>query len=225
MVRHFGRNSRGITTLGGLAVVLSLAGCGVKQDAVNSDLAQLREELQQEITAGDERVAAQANDRIEQLGQQLASLDRELQSFRQDFNAKLTRMEARLALDVPVHFEFDKATIRGQDQPMLERFAQVMKEHHPNVLITVEGFADPAGPVAYNQWLGLQRAEAVRTFLVERGLPAERIRAVSYGEARNRQVVPGAGGPGERGLPNRRVAFVIEYADAAQTHLAVQGSQ
>lgn len=129
-------------------------------------------------------------------------------------------MEARLALDVPVHFEFDRYAIRDADTPMLDRFAEVMREHHPTVLITVEGFTDPAGPPAYNEWLGLKRAEAVRQYLIERGLDAQRLRAVSYGEAPNRQVVPGAAGPGARGLPNRRVTFVIQYADLQATQLA-----
>ena len=37
------------------------------------------------------------------------------------------------------------------------------------------------------------------------------VRAVSYGETRNRQITPGAQGPGEEGLENRRVALVIDY--------------
>ena len=96
---------------------------------------------------------------------------------------------------------------------MLERFAGVVKEHYPNATITVEGFADPAGSAAFNQRLGMRRAEAVAGYLSGQGaLDASFIRAVSYGEARNRQIVPGAQGPGEQGVENRRVALVIDYA-------------
>ncbi len=91
---------------------------------------------------------------------------------------------------------------------MLERLAAVMTEHYPDSLITVEGFTDSAGPVAYNLVLGKARADAVRTFLVERGsLRGDRVRTVSYGEAEDRQVNPGACGPGENGMTNRRVRW------------------
>src|SRR3546814_3265672 len=83
-------------------------------------------------------------------------------------------------------------TLREQDKPFLNEFASVIREHHPNVLVTVEGFADPAGSAAYNKRLGQRRAEAVREQLVQAGgLRADKVRAVSYGEDANRQVVAG----------------------------------
>jgi peptidoglycan-associated lipoprotein len=58
--------------------------------------------------------------------------------------------------------------------------------------------------------LGQQRANAVREYLIQPGgLNADNLRAVSYGEATNRQVVRGAWG--DEGLANRRVTLVIEY--------------
>ncbi len=82
-------------------------------------------------------------------------------------------------------------------------------------MLTVEGFADPAGSRAYNEQLGMRRAEAVRDYLSSNGtLTNASIRTVSYGEVRDRQVVPGAQGPGDAGLENRRVALVIDYASA-----------
>ncbi len=47
------------------------------------------------------------------------------------------------------------------------------------------------------------------------GLGGDGLKAVSYGEAKNRQVVPGAKGPGEEGVENRRVALVIDHAAVA----------
>jgi len=43
------------------------------------------------------------------------------------------------------------------------------------------------------------------------GLPATQVRAVSYGEAADRLVLPTARGPGEPGLENRRVVMVIDF--------------
>jgi len=62
--------------------------------------------------------------------------------------------------------------------------------------------------------LGQRRAEAVRDYLVQTGgLPAGQVRAVSYGEDRNRQARTGA--TGEAGRDNRRVSLVIDYAGAS----------
>jgi peptidoglycan-associated lipoprotein len=104
---------------------------------------------------------------------------------------------------------------------VLDRFATVVKEYYPGALVTVEGFTDPAGTAAYNRRLGQQRAEAVKEYLGSAGgFEATTLKAVSYGESRNRQVVPGAKGPGDTGLENRRVALVIDHAAIATDQLA-----
>ena len=83
--------------------------------------------------------------------------------------------------------------------------------------MTVEGFTDQAGSAEYNRLLGQRRAEAVRHYLVTTGgLQATNVRAVSYGEAVNRQVAPGATGPGAAGMENRRVALVVDYGGASR---------
>jgi peptidoglycan-associated lipoprotein len=122
---------------------------------------------------------------------------------------------------VPVHFEFASSALREADRPVLDRFAGVVKEYYPGALVTVEGFTDPAGSAAYNRRLGQRRAEAVREYLgTAGGFTAEQLKAVSYGEARNRQVVPGAKGPGQDGVENRRVALVIDHAAIATDQVA-----
>jgi peptidoglycan-associated lipoprotein len=125
------------------------------------------------------------------------------------YDARFSQLEGRLRIDMTAHFAFDDARIREQDRPALDDFAAVMRDYHPHVLITVEGFADPAGSPAYNKRLAQRRADNVREYLVGNGLAAQNVRAVSYGEDANRQVVPGAWG--DRGEPNRRVALVIDY--------------
>src|SRR5690606_3342853 len=98
--------------------------------------------------------------------------------------------------------------LREEDKAALEDFARVIRDHHPGSLITVEGFTDPAGSVGYNQRLGQARADAVREHLVANGLPADTVRAVSYGKASNRLVAPGNWG--DSGLPNRRASLVVD---------------
>jgi peptidoglycan-associated lipoprotein len=127
-----------------------------------------------------------------------------------------------LKFNVPVHFEYDSSELREGDRPVLDRFASVVTEYYPGALITVEGFADPSGSAAYNLQLGRRRAEAVQEYLATAGgFGADRLKAVSYGEVRNRQVVPGAKGPGEQGIENRRVALVIDHAAIATDEVAL----
>jgi peptidoglycan-associated lipoprotein len=127
-----------------------------------------------------------------------------------------------LKFNVPVHFEFSSSELREGDRPVLDRFASVVTEYYPGALVTVEGFTDPSGSAAYNMQLGRRRAEAVQEYLATSGgLGADNLKAVSYGEARNRQVVPGARGPGDEGVENRRVALVIDHAAVATDQVSL----
>lgn len=156
---------------------------------------------------------------VAQLRQTDASLQIQLDSLAQDLRARLsahdtriTAMQGRLRVETNAHFAFDEATLREQDKPTLDEFATVIREHHPNVLVTVEGFTDPAGSISYNKKLGQRRADAVRTHLIGAGgLDASKVRAVSYGKDAARLIVPGASGP--KGEANRRVVLVIDYVD------------
>lgn len=138
-----------------------------------------------------------------------ARLEAQLGELSQKYDAIVTKLAGRVRVETGAHFAFDEATLSDQDKPLLDDFAGVIRGSNPSALITVEGFADPAGSDAYNKALGLRRAEAVREYLISSGgLPADQVRAVSYGESQNRLVEPGA--TGSQGRPNRRVALVID---------------
>ena len=129
------------------------------------------------------------------------------------YHPTVQRMRTAIRFNVPVHFDFAQAPISGADRPLLDRFAEVVRHHYAGARVTVEGFADAAGSVKFNQALGKERAEAVRDYLVTTdSLSGDQLNTVSYGEAKNRLVAPNAKGPGEAGLQNRRVAFVIDFA-------------
>jgi peptidoglycan-associated lipoprotein len=146
-------------------------------------------------------------------------LETEVAGLRRAFGAAAVRLEgveASLRFVTPIHFAYDRAEIRPEDREFLDRFAAVMKQRYADATITVEGFPDPAGNEAYNLALGRRRAETVRTYLVDSGgLAPAQVRAVSYGEATDRLVLPNAHGPGEPGLENRRVAMVIDFVPRA----------
>ena len=128
----------------------------------------------------------------------------------EDYDTKLTSLQGRLRVEMTAHFGYDDASLRDQDKPVLDEFSDVIRKHHANVIVTVEGFTDPAGDPEYNQWLGMERAKAVREYLVDvGGLDADRVRAVSYGEATERLIKANAWGVD--GAANRRVALVVDY--------------
>ena len=136
------------------------------------------------------------------------ALRNELQAMKTEFGAKITAMENAIQFDMPVNFAYDDANIRSQDQPMLDRFAKVVDHYYTGSKVTIEGFADPAGSVAYNMMLSRQRADAVRNYLTSHGLNTVQLASIGYGKSR--LVTPGA----SRDMPgaelNRRVVFVVE---------------
>jgi len=147
----------------------------------------------------------------------LRATDQKLQSqldeLSQKHDAFVTQVAGRVRVETGAHFATGDATLSDQDKPLLDDFAKVMRGNHADAVVTVEGFADPAGSTAFNQRLGQRRAEAVRDYLTSSGgMSASQVRAVSYGESKNRQVRPGA--TGEAGGDNRRVSLVIDYAGA-----------
>ncbi len=201
--RHLQLAAAGL--IGAFGLALSVGCAGVKQEDMNSQLASLRDEM----SAGDQQLSG----RIDQLSTRVGNLESQMQSLRNDFNVSMERMQGMIRFNVPVHFDFDKADIRDLDRQVLDRFASVVKQFYGQATVTVEGFADPAGSEAYNRRLGQRRADAVKRYLTTTGgLRADQVKAVSYGEAANRQVVPGARGPGMTGIENRRVALVVDYA-------------
>jgi len=209
--------TRAVAVLGGVGVILGLAGCAakVKQEDYNSDMAKLREEMQASNKDLASKIEA-TNATVTDHSRRLDALEQELQAFRSEYNVSIEKVRGMLKFDVPVHFEFASSDLREEDRPVLDRFASVVKDYYPGALVTVEGFTDPAGSAAYNQALGQRRAESVREYLgTAGGLGSDGLKAVSYGESKNRQVVPGAKGPGEEGVENRRVALVIDHAAVA----------
>ncbi|MEW5916691.1 MAG: OmpA family protein [Gemmatimonadota bacterium] len=138
----------------------------------------------------------------------VASLRRDLTSLREEFGAKITAMENGMKFAFPVTFAFDDVTVRDEDRAGLDRFAQVVNKYYGGTLLTIEGFADPAGSQSYNMDLSKRRADAVAAYLSQAGLSSVTIKTIGYGE--NRQVNPNAERDDPGAQANRRVVFVIE---------------
>jgi peptidoglycan-associated lipoprotein len=188
-------NSHRKAALAAGLLTIALSGCSsyIQRDEFDTTIADLR--------AADQRMQSQ------------------LDALSQKYDALVTQMAGRMRVETGAHFATGDATLSEQDKPLLDDFAKVMS-FHTDAVVTVEGFADPAGPSDANRSLGQRRAEAVRDYLASSGVPASQLRAVSYGEDQNRQVRPGA--TGEGGQDNRRASLVIDYAGAGTATPAMQ---
>ena len=80
-----------------------------------------------------------------------------------------------------VWFDFDAIDIRPDAQPLLDGQAAWLKRY-PGVRVRIEGNTDELGTREYNLALGARRANAVRDYLVSRGVTSDRISTVSYGK-------------------------------------------
>jgi peptidoglycan-associated lipoprotein len=82
-----------------------------------------------------------------------------------------------------IYFDLDSYSVRPEAQPRLDAQAAWLSRY-PQVTIRIEGNADERGTREYNLALGARRAEAVRTYLIQRGVPAGRIDTISFGKER-----------------------------------------
>ncbi len=94
----------------------------------------------------------------------------------------------RLSSEVrDVYFDFDKSDIRPDAHQTLTSDADALKSilsDFPTYTVILEGHCDQRGSAEYNVALGDRRANAVKTFLGQLGIAAERLQAISYGKER-----------------------------------------
>jgi peptidoglycan-associated lipoprotein len=81
----------------------------------------------------------------------------------------------------PVFYPLDGFEVDGSGQQALNTNAGILKKY-PTWVITIEGHCDERGTAEYNLALGEKRALAAKTYLVSLGVPADRLRTVSYGK-------------------------------------------
>ena len=82
-----------------------------------------------------------------------------------------------------VHFDFDRYSLRPEATRALDEAVRTLQEN-PDLRIEIEGHTCNIGTAEYNLALGDRRASAVREYLTSRGITAERLHTVSYGEER-----------------------------------------
>lgn len=94
----------------------------------------------------------------------------------------MSEMLASMVSDV--YFDYDKSEVRDDARATLNRNAEALKAifaAHPNGIVTVEGHCDERGSAEYNLGLGDRRSTSVKEYLVNLGLPGDKIKVISYG--------------------------------------------
>lgn len=101
-------------------------------------------------------------------------------------------------------FGFDEYKVAKSSYPILDRIINIMK-HNSDVKIEIAAHTDNIGSFEYNMDLSRKRAQSIMDYMVSRGIPKDRLKAVGYGESR-----PIASNQTESGRQkNRRVEFIL----------------
>jgi outer membrane protein OmpA-like peptidoglycan-associated protein len=109
-----------------------------------------------------------------------------------------------IILKEKIFFAFNKAVIKPESFPLLDEIVQALADH-PTFIIRIEGHTDNKGNKNYNKTLSQKRAEAVRAYIIRKGIDGSRLTAVGYGMEK-----PIADNKTEDGRAiNRRVEFHI----------------
>ncbi len=84
-------------------------------------------------------------------------------------------------------FDYDRSEVREDARNVLTRNSEALKQlfqSYPDAVVNVEGHCDERGSAEYNLGLGDRRATAAKEFLTQLGVPADKLRTISYGKER-----------------------------------------
>lgn len=148
-------------------------------------------------------------------GAQGASNLQVVEALKSELGAVETERGTVIALAGDVTFDFDRATIRAEARPTLDRLVSLIRAggdaSGDEGRIAIEGHTDSVGEPAYNQRLSEARAEAVKAYFVSQGLSEDRLTTQGFGATR--PVAPNASPDGTDDEPgrqrNRRVEVVL----------------
>lgn len=103
-----------------------------------------------------------------------------------------------------INFDTNKSTLKPRSFKILDEAVKLLKQY-PTIRIDIHGHTDSQGPDAYNQKLSEARANAVRQYLVDKGIGPERLTAQGFGESE--PIAPNNTAAGR--AKNRRTEFKI----------------
>ena len=111
---------------------------------------------------------------------------------------------------LPIFFEFDSTVLLPEAEVLLARVgAALVSNDLADFRFSVEGHTDSVGPESYNATLSQERAEAVKAFLIARGVSEQKLATVGHGESRP----VASNGDDEGRQRNRRVELINRGAE------------
>jgi outer membrane protein OmpA-like peptidoglycan-associated protein len=139
----------------------------------------------------------------------IAGKSEDVAGLLRDLNAEVRGQEVRIALAADVLFDFDKAELRAEAKPALDKVAAVLRAH-PKATTKIEGHTDGKGEAAYNRKLSERRAQSVRQWLAANGVA---MKMSTQGWGKDKPVAPNTH-PGGKDNPegrqkNRRVEITM----------------
>jgi len=204
---------------------------------------QMKEQVLAQMHAAQANLAQRATAELGQAKQQIQSQSQQLNSTAQQLQNERQRREdaekraaqaakdlARIAsvkqetrgmvitLSGSVLFASGKADLLPAAQAKLNEVATALTNQDPDSKIVVEGHTDSRGSVDLNQGLSQRRAEAVRSYLVSRGIASERVTAMGLGSAQS--IADNASAEGRAN--NRRVEIVVRPSGSTDPYASAQ---
>ena len=180
-----------------VACAVSLGGCATK-DYVN-----------QQVSAEDTKLQA-TQSQVAEHQTRLGQLDQSTKDAlaRAEAAGKLAEgkfLYSMVLSDDSVKFTVDSSKISPEAQQRLTDFADKLKNDNRNVYLEIQGHTDSRGGDSINSKLGEERAEAVRLFMNQHGVPLNRMATISYGK----QDPVGSNKTKAGRAQNRRVVLIV----------------
>lgn len=191
---------------------------------------QAQQQLQQEQAARTqaEQQAQSSQQQLQQTQQQLQQAQTDKEQMRQRLLAQLnqvlqTKDSARgLIVNMPdVLFNLNSASLKTDARERLAKVAGILIAY-PDIHVEVDGYTDNTGTLDFNQQLSQQRADTVRSYLVQQGVPSASIDSKGFGP--NDPVASNDTPQGRQ--QNRRVDLIVSgQSIGAQLNTPTMGSQ
>jgi outer membrane protein OmpA-like peptidoglycan-associated protein len=112
----------------------------------------------------------------------------------------------KIEIKEKVYFDSGKSTIQQRSNALLDDVAALLIANPKAGNVTIEGHTDDRGPAELNRTLSKARADAVKAYLVQKGVPADRLATAGFGPDRPAQ--PNTTAAGREA--NRRVEFILK---------------
>lgn len=198
-----------------------------KDDALEASIAHLKQTNQALQTSQMElqknrSELRQEQQRVSELSRSNSEKSIQLANLNKENAPRLTNEEQSLLENLATHYQQEVFFKNGEKavpdyaQDRLLQLSEFLKQH-PNLEISLKGFADHRGPAEFNEQLAKSRAESVRDLLIDNGVEVQRIDVQSMGES---TVLAQPGDTGNYIL-DRRVAIELSVSHSPSETVAL----